>query len=104
MATHSRILAWEILGQESLVGYSPCGHKRVRHDLATKQQQQYSFIHPFTHPFILQPNHSFIHPSIYLPIHPFTHQPNQGGTRLSGMPREQNLSRHSLLVSGFVQP
>ena len=27
-------------GQRSLVGYSPWGHKRVRHDLATKLQQQ----------------------------------------------------------------
>ena len=26
-------------GQKSLVGYSPWGHKRVRHDLATKQQR-----------------------------------------------------------------
>ena len=26
-------------GQRILVGYSPWGHKRVRHDLATKQQQ-----------------------------------------------------------------
>ena len=26
-------------GQRSLVGYSPWGHKRVRHDLATEQQQ-----------------------------------------------------------------
>ena len=26
-------------GQRSLVGYSPQGHKRVGHDLATKQQQ-----------------------------------------------------------------
>ena len=26
--------------QRSLAGYSPWGHKRVRHDLATKQQQQ----------------------------------------------------------------
>ena len=25
-------------GQRSLVGYSPWGHKRVRHDLATEQQ------------------------------------------------------------------
>ena len=25
-------------GEKSLVGYSPCGHKRVRHDLATKHQ------------------------------------------------------------------
>ena len=27
-------------GQRSLVGYSPRGHKRVRPDLATKQQKQ----------------------------------------------------------------
>ena len=26
-------------GQRSLVGYSPWGHKRVKHDLATKRQQ-----------------------------------------------------------------
>ena len=27
MATHSSILAWEIHGQRSLAGYSPCNHK-----------------------------------------------------------------------------
>ena len=27
MATHSSILAWEIHGQRSLVGYCPWGHK-----------------------------------------------------------------------------
>ena len=27
-------------GQRSLAGYSPRGHKRVKHDLATKQQKQ----------------------------------------------------------------
>ena len=27
MATHSSVLAWEIHGQRSLVGYSPWGHK-----------------------------------------------------------------------------
>jgi len=26
MATHSDILVWEILGQRSLLGYSPWGH------------------------------------------------------------------------------
>ena len=26
-------------GQRNLVGYGPWGHKRVRHDLVTKQQQ-----------------------------------------------------------------
>ena len=40
MATHSRILAWEIQWTEDLVGYSLWGRKRGRHDLATKQQQQ----------------------------------------------------------------
>ena len=38
MATHSSILAWKSHGQRSLVGNSPWGHKRVGHDLATKQQ------------------------------------------------------------------
>ena len=37
METHSSILAGKSLGQRSLVGYSPWGRKRVRHDLATKQ-------------------------------------------------------------------
>ena len=36
----SSILAWKSRGQRSLVGYSPWGCKRVRHDLATKQQRQ----------------------------------------------------------------
>ena len=31
-------------GQRSLVGYSPWGHKRVGHDLETKQQQQKCYI------------------------------------------------------------
>ena len=38
MATHSSTLAWEIPWQRSLAGYSPWGHKRVRYNLATKQQ------------------------------------------------------------------
>ena len=40
MAAHSSILAWEIHGQRSLVGYSSRGCKRVGHDLATKKQQK----------------------------------------------------------------
>ena len=36
MATHSSTLAWKIPWTESLVGYSPCGHKRVRPNLATQ--------------------------------------------------------------------
>ena len=40
MATHSSIAAWKkSRGQRSLAGYSPSGHERVGHDLATKQQQ-----------------------------------------------------------------
>ena len=41
MATHSSVLAWRIPWTErSLVGYNLWGHKRVGHDLATKQQEQ----------------------------------------------------------------
>ena len=39
MATHSRILAWKIPWR-SMVGCTTWGHKRVRHDSATKQQAQ----------------------------------------------------------------
>ena len=34
-------------GQRSLVGYSPGGHKRVRHDLVTKQPQQLVTVYAF---------------------------------------------------------
>ena len=37
-ATPSSILVRKLLGQRSLAGYNPWGHKRVGHDLATKQQ------------------------------------------------------------------
>ena len=40
MATHSSILEWENLWTEEPGNYSPWGHKRVRYNLATKQQQQ----------------------------------------------------------------
>ena len=40
MATHSSILAWKIPQTEEPGSYNPGGHKTVRHDLATKQQQQ----------------------------------------------------------------
>ena len=33
-------LPGESHGQRGLAGYSPAGHKRVRHDLVIKQQQQ----------------------------------------------------------------
>ena len=38
IATHSSILAWEIPWTEEPGRLSPWGHKRVRHDLETKQQ------------------------------------------------------------------
>ena len=40
MATHSSILVWRIPWTGEPAGYSPWGHKRVRHDLATKKHQQ----------------------------------------------------------------
>ena len=40
MTTGSSILAWEIHGQRSLAGYNPWVCKRIRYNLATKQQQQ----------------------------------------------------------------
>ena len=40
MTTYSRILAWEIPWQRSLVGHSSWGHKAVRHNLAAKQGQK----------------------------------------------------------------
>ena len=39
MATHSSILAWEILWTEE-PGRSPWGRKRAKHKLATKQHPQ----------------------------------------------------------------
>ena len=38
MATHSSVLVWRIPLTEEPGGYSPWGHKRVRHSLATEQQ------------------------------------------------------------------
>ena len=40
METHSSILAWEIPWTEEPGGLHPWGHRRVKHDLATKEQQQ----------------------------------------------------------------
>ena len=39
-ATNSVFLPGESHGLRNLVGYSPWGHKRVRHTLVTKQQQK----------------------------------------------------------------
>ena len=40
MATHSSILAWEIPWTEEPDGLQSMRSQKVRHDLATKQQQQ----------------------------------------------------------------
>ena len=42
MTTHSSILAWEISGTEEPGGLESMGLQRVKHDLATKQQQSIS--------------------------------------------------------------
>ena len=39
MAAHSSILAWEILWTEEPGRLQSMGSQRIRHDLATKQQQ-----------------------------------------------------------------
>ena len=44
MATHSIMLAWRSHGQRRLVGYSPWGCKRVRHNLLTKQQRSQQLV------------------------------------------------------------
>ena len=53
MATHSSIFAWEMPWTGSPVGYSPWGHKRVRHYLVTKQQQSNLKTHTHTQSKIL---------------------------------------------------
>ena len=44
MATHSVFLPGKSHGQRSLTGCNPWGHKRVAHNLATKQQQVVNII------------------------------------------------------------
>ena len=51
MVTHSNIIVWVIPWTEKPDGrYSPCGSKRVKHDLGNKQQQntKYTYIHTHT--------------------------------------------------------
>ena len=40
MASHSRILTWEIPRTEEQRGLQPMGSQRIGHDLATKQQHR----------------------------------------------------------------
>ena len=42
VATHSGILAWRTPWTEEPAGYSPGVCKRVKHSLASKQQQTYT--------------------------------------------------------------
>ena len=44
IATHSSILAWKIPWTEEPGGLQSMGHKRVGHDLVTKQQQQHVYL------------------------------------------------------------
>ena len=44
MATYSSILAWKFHGQRKLVGYSPWGCRRVRHDWVTKMTTKIPFM------------------------------------------------------------
>ena len=46
MATHSSILAWQIPWTRNLAGYSPWGHKRIRQDLLSQEQQQQKGVMP----------------------------------------------------------
>ena len=46
MATHSSILGWEIPWTEEPGGLQSMGLQRVRHDLATKQQEQIMTLSP----------------------------------------------------------
>jgi len=43
MATHSSILAWEIPWTEEPGGLPSLALQRVRHDLATKQEQTFTY-------------------------------------------------------------
>ena len=54
MATHSGILAWKIPWTEEPGKLQFRGHKRVRHNLATKQEQQQGG-HLINHAYIMKP-------------------------------------------------
>ena len=47
MATHSSILAWEIVWTKEPGGQQSIRSWRVRHNLATKQEQQQKWYYPF---------------------------------------------------------
>ena len=47
MEIHSSTLAWENPWTEELGGLRSMGSQKVRYDLATKQQQQFSILYCF---------------------------------------------------------
>ena len=47
MATHSSILAWEIPWTEEPGRIQSRGHRKDKHNLATKQQLEHSFVNVF---------------------------------------------------------
>ena len=49
IATHSSTLTWKIPWTEELTSYSPWSHRRVGHDLMTKQQLLQSFFYWIEH-------------------------------------------------------
>ena len=63
-------------GQRSLVGYRPKGHKRVKHDLATKQQQNnlclYLCTFSIQQPNLTHPKPNLMTPTLYTQ-HTHTH-------------------------------
>ena len=44
MATTPVFLPRKFHGERSIAGYSPWGHKRLQHELATKQQQCHGYL------------------------------------------------------------
>ena len=65
MATHPSTLKWEISWTEEPAGYLQSrGHKRVRHDLTTKQQQQNMCMHAHTHTHTHTHTRALIHKTL----------------------------------------
>ena len=81
MATHSIFLPGKSHGQRSLVGYSPQG-LRVRHDLATKQQESIEDHNEgnFKAPTSIHPERARFTLSPYLCILTFSKGPYKHGT------------------------
>jgi len=70
MVTHSSILAWKIPWIEEPGGLQSMGSQRIRHDLATKQQQQLN-------PHILS--------CLFAPSGPLSSLPNRADFQVSGV-------------------